>query len=142
MYRAAVSSAPGFDPYASLLHECYLGLPQLSREAYEAADPFALVTRLSGSLLIACGTSDQKTWSDAVKMSEALIRAGKCHEFVVLPEQRHSYDSTHDSYFWRKVAGFFGNELSAGPAEIGLDRRRNRATHSDIRCLGDPGHRM
>ena len=46
-----------------------------------------------------------------MKMSEALIRAGKEHEFVVLPEQFHGYDSVHDDYYWRKVQGFFAQHL-------------------------------
>lgn len=116
VYRAAISSAPGFDPYASVLYECYLGLPQDSQEAYEAADTLRLAANLDGAFMLVCGTSDHATWSDAVKMSEALIRAGKNHEFVVMPEQYHGYGSQHDGYFWRKVARFFGEKLGTPSA--------------------------
>jgi dipeptidyl-peptidase-4 len=61
--------------------------------------------------MILNGTSDHYTWSDAIKMSEQLIRAGKSHEFVVLPEQRHDYDEVHDGYFWRKIRDFFDRSL-------------------------------
>jgi dipeptidyl aminopeptidase/acylaminoacyl peptidase len=44
-------------------------------------------------------------------MSEALVRAGKPHEFVLLPGQYHSYDAVHDAYYWRKVAAFFAAHL-------------------------------
>lgn len=54
--------------------------------------------------MIVCGSSDHATWSDAMKMSEVLIRAGKDHDFVPLPEQYHGYDTAHDSFFWLEAA--------------------------------------
>lgn len=111
VYKAAVSSAPGFDPYSSVLYECYLGLPQHNRDAYEAANPLLLADQVEGAFMIACGTSDHATWSDAMKLSEALIRAGKDHDFVPLPEQYHGYDTAHDTFYWRKAAKFFAAHL-------------------------------
>lgn len=111
VYTAAVSSAPGFDPYSSVLYECYLGLPQSNRAAYQKAETYPLAQGMQAAFLLACGSSDHATWTDSMKMSEALIRAAKEHEFVVLPEQIHGFDSTHDAYFWRKVASFFGTHL-------------------------------
>jgi dipeptidyl-peptidase-4 len=111
VYQAAVSSAPGFDPYSSVLYECYLGLPQDNRAAYDAAQTLTLAHKVQGEFLLAGGTIDHATWTDAVKMSEALIRAGKAHEFVVLPEQIHGFDSVHDSYFWRKVIDFLARTV-------------------------------
>lgn len=107
VYRAAVANAPGFDPYSCVLYECYLGFPQTDRAAYEAAQTLTLAGRIEGDLMIACGTSDHATWTDAVKMADALIRAGKSHEFVVLPEQIHGYESVHDGYYYRKLRDFF-----------------------------------
>lgn len=114
VYRAAMSSAPGFDPYSSVLYECYLGLPQHNRQAYDAANTLSLAGKVDGAFLLACGTTDHATWTDAIKMSEALIRAGKDHEFVVMPEQPHGFDSAHDSYLWRKATGFFAANLTSG----------------------------
>lgn len=121
VYRAGISNAPVFDLYRSSMYEGYLGLPQQNRTAYDAADGLSRASRVTGELMIACGTSDVTTWSDSVRMSEALIRAGKRHEFVVLPGQPHWYDDTHDGYFWRKVDGFFTAHLGrpepgSGPA--------------------------
>lgn len=110
VYAAAVSSAPGFDPYSSVLYECYLGYPQLDRAAYRAAETYPLASRMEAAFLLACGTSDHATWTDSIKMSEALIRAGKQHEFVVMPGQIHGFDSVHDAYFWRKVIAFFQSQ--------------------------------
>jgi dipeptidyl aminopeptidase/acylaminoacyl peptidase len=110
-YKAAVCSMPAFDPYGSLLYECYLDLPQNNPHGYAFASTFPLAATIEGALMITVGTSDHAMWTDAVKMSEALIRAGKLHEFVVLPEQYHTYDSVHDAYYWRKVAQFFARHL-------------------------------
>lgn len=76
--------------------------------------------------MIISGTSDHFTFTDAIKMSEALIQAGKSHEFVVLPEQTHEYDKVHDGYFWRKVGDFFHRALPARPPS-GLDPLAVRA---------------
>jgi dipeptidyl aminopeptidase/acylaminoacyl peptidase len=113
VYKAAVASSPGFDPYNLLLSECYLDLPQKNPDGYRFAETFPLAASLEGGLLLAVGTSDHATWTDALKMSEALIRAGKLHELVVLPEAYHGYGTVHDTYFWRKVAGFFAAQLGA-----------------------------
>jgi dipeptidyl-peptidase-4 len=113
VFTAAVSSAPGYDPYSSVLYECYLGLPQElgGRAVYEAANPFTLASAVTGHLMIVCGTSDHATWTDAVKMSDALIRAGVDHELVPLPEQYHGYQLSHDRYYYRKLSGFFAEHL-------------------------------
>jgi len=107
VYKAAVSFAPGFDPLSCVLYECYLGLPQDNPEGYRKADLYALAGQLQGELMLAGGTSDHATWTDAMKMSEALIRAGKLHQFVVLPEQYHGFDSVHNDYFHRCFSAFF-----------------------------------
>ena len=112
VYKCAVSSAPGYDPFSSVLYECYLGLPQQNKDAYCAADVVALAPKLEGALMIACGTSDHFCWIDAMKLSEALIRAGKKHDFVVLPGQGHGYDMVHSNYFQVKRAAFFTKHLA------------------------------
>lgn len=114
VYRCAVSSSPGYDPYASVLYECYLGMPQDNPDTYREANAVALAGKLRGALMIACGTSDHLCWTDSMKMAEALIRAGKECDFVPLPEQVHGYDSRHDEYFDRKRAEFFAKHLQAG----------------------------
>jgi dipeptidyl aminopeptidase/acylaminoacyl peptidase len=106
VYRAAVVTAPGLNPYKTVLFECYLDLPQRNPEGYAFANPFPLAERLQGELMIGVGTSDHSTWTDSMKLSEALIRAGKVHEFVLLPGTPHGFDPLHDDYFWRRAAAF------------------------------------
>lgn len=114
VYKAAVAASPAFDPHAALLYECYLDMPQDNPDGYAFANPFPLAAKIEGALMLAAGTSDHGTWTDAVKMSEALIRAGKLHEFVLLPGQYHSYGNIHGAYFWKKAAEFFARHLG-GP---------------------------
>ncbi|MGH8504857.1 MAG: DPP IV N-terminal domain-containing protein [Stenotrophobium sp.] len=118
LYKAAVSFAPGFDPYSCVLYECYLGLPQDNPEGYRKADLYPMAAQLKGDLMIAGGTSDHATWTDAIKMSEALIRAGKMHQFVVLPEQYHGFDSVHDDYFFQCLSDFFDQHVKNRKEEI------------------------
>jgi dipeptidyl-peptidase-4 len=106
-----VASAPAFDPSAMVSYECYLDLPRANPEGYALTDPFPLAAKVDGALMLASGTSDTLCWPDAVRMSEASIRAGALHEYVVLPEAHHTCDEVHDAYFWRKVADFFGRHL-------------------------------
>jgi dipeptidyl-peptidase-4 len=111
VYKAGAVSAPGFDVYSSVLYECYLGLPQVNPEGYRKADLYPLAAQLKGEVLIAGGTSDHATWTDAIKMSEALIRAGKLHQFVPLPEQYHGFDSVHEEYLDRCFTKFFDQHV-------------------------------
>lgn len=117
LYKAGVVTAPGFDVYSVVLYECYLGLPQDNPEGYRKADLYPLAAQLKGELMIAGGTSDHATWTDAIKMSEALIRAGKLHQLVPLPEQYHAFDSVHDAYVDRCVEKFFEQHVKNRAAE-------------------------
>jgi len=116
VYKCAVSSAPGYDPYSSVLYECYLGLPQKNPAAYQKANPLVLAHKLQGALMIVAGTSDNMVWRDAMNMADALIRAGKNFEFVPLPDQPHGYFSAHDAHFQRKLAAFFKEHLELAPS--------------------------
>jgi dipeptidyl aminopeptidase/acylaminoacyl peptidase len=115
VYKAAVSQSPGYDPYSSVLYECYLGMPQKNPDAYQAANILALAPKLERPLMIACGTADQMCWRDAMQMSEALVRAGKDYEFVAMPDQGHGFDSVHQTFYMRKLAEFFGKHLQFDP---------------------------
>ena len=107
LYRAAVSSAPGFNPYASLLYEPYLDLPERAKGAYEFASPYRLAPQVKGRLMLVGGLADYATFPEFMRMSRALIDAGVDHDQVVLPEEGHGYTGAGEAYFIRKLAGFF-----------------------------------
>ena len=107
LYRAAVSSAPGFNPYSSLLYEPYLDLPGRAKAAYDFAQPYRLAPRIKGRLMLAGGLADFATFPEFMRMSRALIDAGIDHEQVVLPEEGHGYTGVAEDYFIRKLVDFF-----------------------------------
>jgi dipeptidyl aminopeptidase/acylaminoacyl peptidase len=113
LYRAGLCSAPGFDPYDAFIYEPYLGgVPAAhNRAAYEDAHLVTDAGKLQSELMIVAGTNDMSVWQGSVRMADALIRAGKQHEFVLMPNQHHLYGGAHDSYFIEKMIGFFERTL-------------------------------
>ena len=115
LYRAAVSSAPGYNPYSSLLYEPYLDLPERARDAYDFATPYRLAPQVKGRLMLVGGLADFATFPEFMRMSRALIDAGIDHDQVVLPEEGHGYTGVAEDYFIRKLADFFAkNVMQAG----------------------------
>ena len=118
LYRAGFSSAPGYDPYDMFIYEPYLGGPPnaSNKSAYDDALLYTDAPKLRGKLMIAAGSNDLVVWSNAVKMSRALIDAGKDHELVMLPEEGHGFGTNADRYWIQKMVGFFERSLqSAAP---------------------------
>ncbi len=65
---------------------------------------------LKGKLLLVEGTSD--VWfSDTMKMLEALIRAGKPYDLILLPEQPHRLTGTARTYSWEAIRRYFQEQL-------------------------------
>lgn len=120
VYRAGVSSAPGYDPYDLFIYEPYVGgVPGSStKAAYEDALLFPDAPKLNGMLMIVAGSNDVGVWHSAVKMTNALIEARKDHEMVMLPGQHHGYGALHETYFIDKLVGHFDRHVKgAGDAE-------------------------
>jgi len=92
--------------------EPYMGLPKDNPAGYNAADSLAIIDRLDGPLLIGHGTSDlNATFSATMKIVDALARANKMYELVVLPEGGHTTDGIHGDYWYRRLAEFFVRHL-------------------------------
>jgi len=117
IYKAGISMMPGFDPYESILYEPYLGLPADGRAAYDYAVPFKWAELLQGNLLLVASTSDHGTFGDAIRMAEALIRAGKQHEFLVLPNQPHGALGKSEDFLIEAIVDFFARHLQRAPHE-------------------------
>ena len=67
-----------------------LGSPQSNKEAFEEASNLPLAGNLKGKLLLVHGTHDISVpFSHAMKMVDALTRAGKSYDLIVLPEWDH-----------------------------------------------------
>jgi len=80
--------------------EYYMGLPQSNKKGYEQASNLPLASNLRGKLLLIVGTNDV-LFSRTIKMVDALIRANKHFDLVLLPEKGHPLSTT--SPYWRQA---------------------------------------
>ncbi len=92
IFHAAVAGAPVTDwlDYDTHYTERYLGLPAEVPEAYERSSCLTYASALSRPLLLIHGTSDDNVYfSHSMKLSDALFRAGKPHDFLPLSGFTH-----------------------------------------------------
>ncbi|MCQ8240048.1 prolyl oligopeptidase family serine peptidase [Rhizosaccharibacter radicis] len=88
IFRAGVAGAPvvDFGDYDTAYTERYLGLPSSDPEGYRRSDVLSYAPGLSRPLLILHGLTDDNVYfSHTVKLTEALTRAGKPYELMLLP---------------------------------------------------------
>jgi dipeptidyl aminopeptidase/acylaminoacyl peptidase len=89
IYRVGIAVAPVIE-ISEHLNYRWLGPPESNQEAYEYASNLRLAGNLNGKLLLIHGTNDESVpLSHTMKMVDALIRAGKPHDLMVLPEWGH-----------------------------------------------------
>ncbi len=90
-YHVGVATSPIPDPStAGSLHEIYLGLPKYSNAAFKEADNTPKAGNLQGKLLVVHGTGDPGCRTGLqMQLAEALIRAGKFFDLIMLPERGH-----------------------------------------------------
>ncbi|MCS6976637.1 MAG: S9 family peptidase [Gemmatales bacterium] len=92
VFRAAVAGAPVCDwqDYDTHYTERYLGLPSENPKGYEESSLLTYAPKLARPLLIVHGTRDDNVYFvHALKLSDALFRAGKHHEVLPLAGQTH-----------------------------------------------------
>ena len=90
VYHVAVAGSSVTDLAAHWAMEARVGPIEKNKEAYTNASNLPLADRLKGKLLLTHGTGDVNVpFSNTVRMIEALIRAGKSYDLVILPGQGH-----------------------------------------------------
>ncbi len=90
-----------------------MGPIEKNKEAYTYASNLRLADRLKGKLLLTHGTSDVNVpFSHTVKMIEALIRAGKRYDLIVLPEQGHDISEESMAYELEAIRRYFQEHLN------------------------------
>ena len=104
--------------------EPYMDRPWENPEGYEYGSSLRLADQLKAKLLLIHGTSDvNATFSATMKLVEALIRAGKPHDLIVVPEQPHWFtgqsaeftDAARRRYFQEHLLGLTGREREVIP---------------------------
>jgi dipeptidyl aminopeptidase/acylaminoacyl peptidase len=76
-----------------------MGLPQDNQVGYEFGTNTNLAGNLKGKLLFIHGTSDTNApLSTTIRMIDALIKAGKPYDLLLLPGQTHYFEGVSEKY--------------------------------------------
>jgi dipeptidyl aminopeptidase/acylaminoacyl peptidase len=116
VYHVGIALAPDVDFYTHGVWdlEPYMGLPQDNKEGYDYGSNLWLARNLKGKLFLIQGTSDVAVpFSVTMKMVEALIRADKLFDLLVLPEQPHSPYGKSRTYMWEAIRRYFQEHLKS-----------------------------
>jgi len=124
-YKVAVSSAGNHDSrgYVSDWLEKYQGLPEENN--YTNQSNVHLAENLKGKLLLACGDMDDNVHpAMTLQLVDALIKANKNFDFLLLPNSNHSF-RPHREYFYRKRWDYFVRHLlgKEPPKEYNITQR-------------------
>ena len=76
--------------YDNLYQERYMGIPQESKEDYDAGSPITYANNLKGNLLYIHGTGDDNVhYQNAERLLNALIKYDKVFQFMAYPNRSH-----------------------------------------------------
>ncbi|MCK4991580.1 MAG: DPP IV N-terminal domain-containing protein, partial [Bacteroidales bacterium] len=111
-YKVAVASSADHDHRMEKAWwpEMYMGWPIDS--AYHQQSNITMAGKLKGKLLITHGGIDENVNPSATfKLTEALIKADKQFDMLILPSQRHGYRGVHQKYFTKLRWNYFVEHL-------------------------------
>jgi dipeptidyl-peptidase-4 len=92
VFHAGIAGAPvcAWEDYDTHYTERYMSLPEDNKAGYDHSNVLTHCAKLRRPLLIAHGTADDNVYfAHALKMSNALFRAGAHHEFLPLSDFTH-----------------------------------------------------
>jgi dipeptidyl aminopeptidase/acylaminoacyl peptidase len=113
-YKVGVAACPVYDglDHLAMAIEPYMGLPAENPSGYAAMSLFGLAGRLQGKLLLCHGTSDTNApFSTTMKMADALARAGKTADLLILPGETHSFTGPTGARMYDAMARYFVEHL-------------------------------
>ncbi|HLX10783.1 MAG TPA: DPP IV N-terminal domain-containing protein [Thermoanaerobaculia bacterium] len=117
VYHAAVAGAPVCDwlDYDTHYTERYLGLPQANPDGYRQSSVLTWCPRLRVPLLVVHGTADDNVYfMNSLKLTDALFRAGRPYDFLVLPGFTHMVpDAAVQRALQERIVAFFAAHLGA-----------------------------
>lgn len=127
-YKAAVSCAGNHDNriYNRWWSETHHGVKEVITEkgdttfVYKIATNPEIAKQLKGHLMLVHGDIDNNVHpANTIRVVDALIRANKRFEMLILPGQRHGFGDMDEYFYWRMV-DFFSRWLN-GKAEDSVD---------------------
>jgi dipeptidyl aminopeptidase/acylaminoacyl peptidase len=112
-YKVAVASSGDHDfrMEKDWWPEMYMGWPVDS--TYEQVSNITMAKNLKGKLLLVHGGIDENVNPSATfKLAEALVKADKEFDMLILPSQHHGYAGKYNDYFTKKKWNYFVANLS------------------------------
>ncbi len=112
IYKVGVASSADHDfrMEKAWWPEMYQGWPIDS--TYQKVSNITNAKNLKGKLLLVHGGMDDNVNPSATfKLAEALVKADKEFDLLILPSQRHGYDGEHRKYFIKKRWNYFIEHL-------------------------------
>ncbi|MFC4763568.1 S9 family peptidase [Dyella koreensis] len=114
-FKAGYAGAPGAFEEEAIINEPYLGLPGQHPASYRDGSNMLIAANLRGTLRLMHGTADVNApFSTTLRMIDALIKAGKRFELLVMPGETHSPEDQARRYYYDDVRLFFLRTLG-GP---------------------------
>jgi dipeptidyl aminopeptidase/acylaminoacyl peptidase len=128
-FKAAVSSSGNHDNsvYNRWWSEQHHGVKEVIGDkedtsfVYNIEKNQDLAKNLKGSLMLSTGDIDNNVHpAGTIRVANALIRANKRFDFVLLPGQRHGYGDMVEYFFW-KMADYFTLHLMGDTSDHGTE---------------------
>jgi dipeptidyl-peptidase 4 len=119
VFHVAVAGAGVTDQrlYNAYWRERFLGHPDQFPERYEAASLLRAAPELTRPLLLIHGLADTNVWpANTLRLSSALLAAGRPHEVLLLPGASHQVAETEtaEQPLWHQVR-FLQQHLRVDP---------------------------
>jgi dipeptidyl aminopeptidase/acylaminoacyl peptidase len=85
------------------------------------SEPITLSINLKGKLLLIHGEIDNNVHpANTIRVVNALIKANKRFDMLILPTQRHGFGDMNEYWFW-KTADYFSKYLLGDNTERSVD---------------------
>ena len=131
-FRAAVSCAgnPDHRIYNRWWSETHHGVKEVVSEKGDTTFVYNIKTneeiagRLKGHLMLVHGDIDNNVHpGNTLRVADALIRAGKRFDMLLLPQQRHGFGDMDEYFYWRMVDYFSRNLLGEQETSVDIPKR-------------------
>ena len=128
-FKVAVSSAGNHDNsmYNSWWSETHHGVEEVKDAdgvisyKYDIDKNQTLAANLKGKLMLVTGDVDNNVHPGAtIRMANALIKANKRFEFMMMPGQRHGFGSMTEYFFWLKADYFSKHFLGVEATNVDM----------------------
>ncbi len=120
-FRAGIAVAGVADQryYDTIYTERYMGKPQENEEGYRSISPANAAADLHGRLLLVHGTFDDNVHPQSwLRMTDALVAAGKSFDLMIYPRRNHGIgDPAARRHLYRLMLDFWEKWLKGGTAK-------------------------